>query len=100
MIRSLLVRSTLTHATLFHTSCPPLPPLPPSLSLFPTGDVAWRLYDTYGFPIDLTQLMAEERNLTIDMQAYEEAKLRAQVGERRGVVGDGSFSPALCVSYH
>ena len=44
--------------------------------------------------------MAEERNLTIDMQAYEEAKLRAQVGERRGVVGDGSFSPALCVSYH
>jgi len=42
------------------------------------GDVAWRLYDTYGFPIDLTQLMAEERKLTIDMQAYEEAKRRAQ----------------------
>lgn len=38
------------------------------------GDVAWRLYDTYGFPIDLTQLMAEERNLTIDMAGYEEAK--------------------------
>jgi len=42
------------------------------------GDVAWRLYDTYGFPIDLTQLMAEERKLTINMQAYEEAKRRAQ----------------------
>jgi alanyl-tRNA synthetase len=38
------------------------------------GDVAWRLYDTYGFPIDLTQLMAEEKNLTIDMEAYEKAK--------------------------
>lgn len=38
------------------------------------GDVAWRLYDTYGFPIDLTQLMAEEKNLTIDMNAYEKAK--------------------------
>lgn len=38
------------------------------------GDVAWRLYDTYGFPIDLTQLMVEEKNMTIDMVAYEAAK--------------------------
>lgn len=38
------------------------------------GDVAWRLYDTYGFPIDLTQLMAEEKSLTVDMVGYNEAK--------------------------
>lgn len=38
------------------------------------GDVAWRLYDTYGFPVDLTYLMAEEKGLTIDMDAYEKAK--------------------------
>ena len=44
-----------------------------------TGDVAWRLYDTYGFPVDLTRLMAEERKLSIDMAAYEVAKQRAQV---------------------
>jgi len=43
------------------------------------GDVAWRMYDTYGFPVDLTQLMCEERNLSIDMNAYEEAKKKAQV---------------------
>lgn len=43
------------------------------------GDVAWRLYDTYGFPIDLTQLMAEEKNLTIDMPGYEEAKHNSYV---------------------
>lgn len=43
------------------------------------GDVAWRLYDTYGFPVDLTQLMTEERGLTIDMKGYEEAKKQAQV---------------------
>ena len=44
------------------------------------GDVAWRLYDTYGFPVDLTQLMAEERNLNIDMDGYEKAKQISQVG--------------------
>ena len=43
------------------------------------GDVAWRLYDTYGFPVDLTMLMVEERNMTIDMARYEEAKKQAQV---------------------
>lgn len=43
------------------------------------GDVAWRLYDTYGFPIDLTQLMAEEKHLTIDMAGYEEAKHNSYV---------------------
>lgn len=43
------------------------------------GDIAWRLYDTYGFPLDLTRLMAEECKLSIDMEGFEEAKLRAQV---------------------
>lgn len=43
------------------------------------GDVAWRLYDTYGFPIDLTHLMVEEKNLTIDMVAYEEAKHKSYI---------------------
>lgn len=42
------------------------------------GDVAWRLYDTYGFPVDLTALMAEEKGLKIDMASYEEAKKKSQ----------------------
>lgn len=43
------------------------------------GDIAWRLYDTYGFPIDLTQLMIEEKGFTIDMNGYEIAKKKAQI---------------------
>ncbi|KFM75815.1 Alanine--tRNA ligase, cytoplasmic, partial [Stegodyphus mimosarum] len=43
------------------------------------GDIAWRLYDTYGFPVDLTQLMVEEKGLQIDMVGYEEAKKQAQL---------------------
>jgi alanyl-tRNA synthetase len=46
------------------------------------GDVAWRLYDTYGFPVDLTQLMCEERKLSVNMEDYEEAKKKAQVSQR------------------
>ncbi|KAF2345055.1 Alanine-tRNA ligase eukaryota/bacteria, partial [Trinorchestia longiramus] len=42
------------------------------------GDVAWRLYDTYGFPVDLTQLMAEENDLNVDMDAFEVCKKEAQ----------------------
>ncbi|PSN35457.1 Alanine--tRNA ligase [Blattella germanica] len=43
------------------------------------GDVAWRLYDTYGFPVDLTQLMSEEKGLNVDMVGYEESKKQAQI---------------------
>jgi alanyl-tRNA synthetase len=37
------------------------------------GDTAFKLYDTYGFPIDLTQVIAEERGLTLDEQGYARA---------------------------
>lgn len=41
------------------------------------GDIVWRLYDTYGFPADLTQLMCEERGLTFDMGLFEEARQKS-----------------------
>jgi alanyl-tRNA synthetase len=36
------------------------------------GTVAFELFDTFGFPIDLTQLMAREQGLEVDMKGYEE----------------------------
>ncbi len=36
------------------------------------GEDVFRLYDTFGFPVDLTQLMANEQGLEIDMQGFEE----------------------------
>ena len=34
------------------------------------GDFAFELYDTYGFPIDLTELMAREKNMEVDMDGF------------------------------
>lgn len=42
------------------------------------GADVWRLYDTFGFPADLTQIMAEERGLRIDDVEFEEARLKAK----------------------
>jgi len=53
------------------------------------GDVVFKLYDTYGFPFDLTADIARERGLTIDREGYEKEmnaqKERARSASKFGV---------------
>jgi len=55
-----------------------------------TGEFAFKLYDTYGFPLDLTELMARERGLTVDKVGFdrlmEEQKARARAAQKKEVI--------------
>jgi alanyl-tRNA synthetase len=55
------------------------------------GDVVFKLYDTYGFPVDLTADIARERELTIDQKGFEEAMAgqrdRARAASKFSAIG-------------
>jgi len=52
------------------------------------GYEIFRLYDTYGFPVDLTNVMAEEKGLSLDMAGFEE-KMKKQQEQSRTSTGAG-----------
>ena len=57
------------------------------------GEDAFKLYDTYGFPIDLTELMARERGYVVDIPGFERAlgaqRTQSQEDRRSRRIGVG-----------
>ncbi len=53
------------------------------------GEIAFKLYDTYGFPLDLTQDVLRTRGLKVDIDGFNAAMERAREEARRSWAGSG-----------
>ena len=54
-----------------------------------SGDVAFKLYDTYGFPLDLTQDALRARNIGVDTDGFNAAMERQRAEARKAWAGSG-----------
>ena len=54
-----------------------------------SGDTAFKLYDTYGFPLDLTQDALKSRGIAVDMAAFEAAMQKQKDEARKAWKGSG-----------
>ena len=58
------------------------------------GETAFDLWQTYGFPLDLTQDIADERNIIVDKKGYEAAREQARQRSRSGTEKGDMFGGA------
>jgi alanyl-tRNA synthetase len=62
------------------------------------GDEAFKLYDTFGFPIDLTQIIAQERGVTVETAGFERAYKEQQERSRAARTSGKTVAPAVHTS--
>jgi alanyl-tRNA synthetase len=60
-----------------------------------SGEDAFQLYDTYGFPIDLTELMAAEKGISVDTEGFECAMQEQKTRSREATRKAGGAQQAL-----
>jgi alanyl-tRNA synthetase len=56
-----------------------------------SGQIAFKLYDTFGFPLDLTQDICNEKNLPIDSEEFEKEMELQRIRARKNWVGSGEI---------
>jgi alanyl-tRNA synthetase len=54
-----------------------------------SGETAFKLYDTYGFPLDLTQDAVRAKGLTVDLEGFDTAMARQKATAREAWAGSG-----------
>ena len=64
-----------------------------------SGDKSFRLYDTYGFPIDLTKEILEEEGLSLDEEAFQD-EMKIQKERARAARGESTYMGADETVYH
>lgn len=52
-----------------------------------SGDVAFKLFDTYGFPLDLTQMILRDKNMSVDTDGFERAMAEQKERSRANTKG-------------
>ena len=81
--------------------------LPENMTVFP-GKTAFRLYDTFGFPIEMTEELAKEKGYTLDRAGYDKAfadhqalsKAGAEQKFKGGLADGGEFTARLHSATH
>ncbi len=54
-----------------------------------SGSVAFKLYDTYGFPLDLTQDALRNKNISVDTKGFDDAMAKQKAEARKSWAGSG-----------
>ena len=68
-----------------------------------TGEFAFKLYDTYGFPLDLTELLARESGLDVDTAGFDklmdQQRERARVAQKKEVIAISNLSSGVSTEF-